>query len=597
MKTYPELMHELRESLETLFIDYQDGDKDYDFCYINQALSDRLYAEMHEYDKRRQRCSDWYAERRIMLEHRKIDLKANLRDRTRRNKVRNKELIANHKILGKLVSEYLKDRESQPKLNAAYKKANELNLSVRLGNTLTDIGILNIQNGKVGESWKGTPWDSEEWAMGDYYWVHAAHISESDAGLVAFNLSNDKMRRNIQTKMKPGRYLQRFYGHVLSDEDIKYWSSKFSALAEGPVLHFIDNDTWAGSTSELEDAWINIYRRGPHSCMKGKDAVRVYAMKGNHLALAYWEFEGSIVGRCIVRNDEREWIRCYSDSGVISIETLEQRITNAGYKESRNLEGIRVQKIEYNPGWVMPYLDGRAQMVEDQGSYFVITDNGEYECCNTSGYIEGLSCSCCGGACYEDELTYVEAADGSVCSGCLDERYTYAHGRYGQEWYSNDDVVYCRTDGEYYVERWASHNDVYQCEQCGDWYHIDDLVPVQDAESICCNCAVALDEDDDYGNSYAHPDYVQELSDGRVVHTDDYDRLQAEIDAEGAENEGEDDDGARFKIVRPAEDTSPNLTLGLHVTPDGKSPGQVPAHPNWPFPTTSNPTESERPQA
>jgi hypothetical protein len=54
---------------------------------------------------------------------------------------------------------------------------------------------------------------------------------------------------------------------------------------------------------------------------------------------------------------------------------------------------------------------------------------------------------------------------------------------------------------------------------------------------IYCDYATSIDHADADGNESAHADDVHELSDGTTCHTDDAERIQAEIDEAEADDE------------------------------------------------------------
>lgn len=84
----------------------------------------------------------------------------------------------------------------------------------------------------------------------------------------------------------------------------------------------------------------------------------------------------------------------------------------------------------------------------------------------------------------EDELTYVDAAGGSICQSCLENNYSYcdACGNYCP----SDEVHEAGNTGEYYCEYHLEEKGYKLCSECGH-YHNDCLESV-DGDSICENC-------------------------------------------------------------------------------------------------------------
>ena len=130
-------------------------------------------------------------------------------------------------------------------------------------------------------------------------------------------------------------------------------------------------------------------------------------------------------------------------------------------------------------------------------------------------------------------MTYVEYRGESICTDCLNHLYTYAYGRRGQDYYPNDDVIYCETDGEYYFLEYASdYHDIYECPIRDRWYHIDDMVEITVGE---------------YEGEYVHHKEARELPDGEWCTCDEYDDLLEE-------HTPQDDDGDdETEVVTPPQ--------------------------------------------
>jgi hypothetical protein len=332
-------------------------------------------------------------------------------------------------------------------------------------------------------TWVPPVWEKERWFRDSIYAVvHQVHQSEDDPTQVAYNRNLDNIQRNIQTRTKPGKYLTQFFGDVLSQDQIREWAEKQIAHASCKAeLKFIENND--------EDGWVRVYEDGPGSCMRGNDAVKVYAYEGNGLRLAYLDSGGQIVARSIVVNsddpEEQGWIRIYATEQRWMTD-LRVKLEEAGYPNQTSLNGIKLQKISADhdgrDGYVCPYIDvgsGCEQSVSVCDGYLLVDDDGDISATNTSGTIpayDGRECDECGDHEDEDDMTYVESTDQTVCQHCLDNRFTYAYGRRHQDYFPEGDCIYCESDSEWYHQDYANYHDVYQCRISGDWYHLDDLV-------------------------------------------------------------------------------------------------------------------------
>ena len=412
--------------------------------------------------------------------------------------------------------------------------------------------------------WRDVPWARESWwTNSPYYHSHMAHYSVKQKGLLAYQESVSKIERDVQSVMAPGRYLNKFFGSVLSPEEIKKWSEKFTAYSDQTLtLKILNNDTFAGTQGELKNEWVRLYDEVlvDHSCMRGCDYVRVYGMKGNHLGLAYLEAaSGELMCRSIVRFDRGEYIRSFPYTGSSTLQKVNENqfarmLEDAGF-DSGDLGNIHLLRIEYGCGdrVVMPYLDGSHHWVEDCGDYMLVGYEG-IDAQQQNGYMEidhGMTCDKCGDSGFdEDDMSYVECEGWQVCEDCLNEHYTYAYGRRRQGYYPLDECV--KVDGDWYYNDTLEYHDIFCCEECGGCFKDDDRADAEDL--LCTGCVVTLDvEHDDY--TQARESDTATLSDGRVVHEDDADELQAEINAE------EEVDGVKMLFDKTPRELNHELPL------------------------------------
>ena len=374
--------------------------------------------------------------------------------------------------------------------------------------------------------WSLAPWDDQSWfTSSPYAMTHFLHISEEDPLQVAYADSIDKFIADRFIRTKPGRYLTKYFGDVLDENQIRTWSERIQALAAPAELLFIASDD--------KEGWERVYRDGPQSCMKGDDSVQVYAHDKSVLRLAHLVHGNRIVARCIVREDTNEYIRVYPNTDTAENNrwhmNLRERLETAGY-EHGDMEGVLLDCDEINSGeYVCPYIDGgngnyvSASVVRRDGKrYLLLSRDGDMDAQSTSGTIgESCSCPCCGERCDEDDLQYVESRDESICQSCLDDAYVYAYvSRCNQEYIHNDDAIYCESNGEYYHTDYANDADIYQCEHTGNWYCLDDMCSTSRGYVLGRYC-IPLDVEDSEGNSHAFRDDVTHTHDGRCIHDDD----------------------------------------------------------------------------
>lgn len=396
---------------------------------------------------------------------------------------------------------------------------------------------------KFDGTWRVPVWNNEHWFYDSpYYYAHQCHQSEKDPTMVAYNQNLDKLARNIQTAIKPGRYLQQFFGDVLSQDQIKYWAERQGTTAESRyTLHVLNNNEWQGDKVGLQKVWKEMYSRClvDYSCMRGFSAPRVYGLPGNHLGLAVWTRKGDpnpfenedtpVYGRAIVRFDEIGFNRVFpfaNHDAEMHESALQTWLKSAGFPHTGTLEDIYIDYQESDSSVVCPYIDGDAQYVEVDyafGQDVLRIGHSGHEACNTSGKISlGTTCAECGGRFDDDDLYYIDSEDIHICSSCFGEEFVEANNGRGVRTIRRGDAIYCESDGEYYTENGADYHGVIAVDygpSRGDYYHNDDLVDTSRG-TMLREEAVELDECDPEGNDWACEDDTIETEDGKTIHCD-----------------------------------------------------------------------------
>src|SRR5574337_326098 len=103
------------------------------------------------------------------------------------------------------------------------------------------------------EVWRNPPWCDEAWYWNSEHYARQTHVSVDDPTKLAFTENLDKLERDIQTRMKPGRFLQRYFSDVLSEQEIREWAHKWERMNTPPEVLFIESDDPAG--------WEEVYER------------------------------------------------------------------------------------------------------------------------------------------------------------------------------------------------------------------------------------------------------------------------------------------------------------------------------------------------
>ena len=379
------------------------------------------------------------------------------------------------------------------------------------------------------EHWRDVPWCDEPWFKGSpYYYLHSTHQPREpqNAGGVAFAESPQKLVADRFTVMKPGRYLSRFFADKLGEGDIKLWAERYAALFVPAEVHFV-------SGSDKYE-WQHIYNVGPKSCMKGDNAVQIYAHAKSVLRLAYIKDGDTVVSRCIVRDDIEEYIRVYPSSDGPAQTALREALEARGYTHG-TLRGVLLDAVPYeerSDSWVCPYLDSGngsssytclALVYRDGKEYLQVGSDG-MEGQTQDGYVtevERTECYHCEERIDNDDIVYIEHYDRQVCESCREYHYKLAYGRSGdRDYYDEDDCIRCESNSKWYVEEYASNNDVYQCEMNGEWYKEEDMVTTSRG-MVFTEEAVELAVEDSDGNNWAVESDTVTTHDGRVIHKDD----------------------------------------------------------------------------
>jgi len=315
--------------------------------------------------------------------------------------------------------------------------------------------------------WEGEPW----WqARTDALREHFTHMSLGNTALLAYTADAGTGHRDIQTPIKPGKYLTRYFSDVLNAKQIAHLA-KWQTTGERET-EYTNEAAWLVSYATTPDEIATIYRDGPSSCMDRhyfsyEDCpARVYG--AGDLAIAYLHNADKtrIIGRCLVWPNRKAAGRIYptacawGEDGFSSWadsedagRALELRLIAANYgwdRDHKTFDGARIMKRKHNDGgYIMPYMDGNYG-VDDAGDQFVMTQSGEYECQQTSGWIGEPTAP-------EYEYWCEQCEEGCNDTWAVNTR----PGRYGGLNTMNM-CEYCRD------------NDAFRCEGDGDWYSTEE---------------------------------------------------------------------------------------------------------------------------
>lgn len=309
--------------------------------------------------------------------------------------------------------------------------------------------------------WRGADWwyDSRL-RCPDIDNIHFAHVSQKQAGMIAYTASEEDGSKDKQTVIKPTKYLKRFCAKSLASYrlDPRSVAAKFAAQFAPVKLKF------AETAKDIQ----RVYEQGPESCMshsissyvtrhQNVHPVTVYA--AGDLQVAYLEAVPDdddddddeklplrasnpvVVARAIVWPEKKTHSRIYGD-----IHRMQAALKNAGYAFGAP-EGAKLKRIKlygHNDRFVAPYIDastssgGGSLAVFDENTHLVICRKDpkkEYfacsltEGCTTRG-TRGIQCTHCEEHAEADNVYHVrlsvEAEDYRVvCSSCASDNEYY----------------------------------------------------------------------------------------------------------------------------------------------------------------------------
>jgi len=337
----------------------------------------------------------------------------------------------------------------------------------------------------------------------------------------------------------------------------KYLTRHFPDVSSNLIRDITAQYTYGGSTIIVKDMdkMVHAVIHGPRSCMSSSFDILCHDRVERHPYAVYdpalgWgmavrtDSDGMVLGRCLVHesDDGKGFVRSYkrereysSHSGTD--EAIEAYLTGLGYAKWRGWpDHIRVMRYPLrNEGYLMPYIDGGNQHVEeDSDGQFRISDYSGWEASNTSGIINGYTCTCddCGQGMDEDDSYSIGYHGDSRVGECCIDNYTRVTGRRRDEYYVDNDRA-VRADDEYYDSEYLDDNNIVELhdgeythsdnavyiESCDAYYHVDDddIVHTEDSNQYelredCWCCAES-------GNWYTDDEDSVEI-DGKLYHPD-----------------------------------------------------------------------------
>jgi hypothetical protein len=356
----------------------------------------------------------------------------------------------------------------------------------------------------------------------------------------------------------------------------RHWPDVPSDLIRDIVAQF----TYGGAITITTDMkrMVEVVRGGPRSCMSSSFDIECDDRVTRHPYEVYdpslgWSMavrsEGDeVLGRCLIWTDPDDtntkgYVRSYkrerderSASGAD--EAIESYLNGQGYTKWRAWR-YATPLMKYatrSGGYLMPYIDGQTQRVENGGDYFEINDSGDFDASNTGGTISQYEYICDCGAGFNDGDGYWVGIheEHHVCDSCCHDNYTLCYSRRGNQYYIHSaDVI--EVDGEYYHDAYLSDNNIV-CLHDGEYAHSDNAVYVESSDEYyhCDDDDICYAEDT---RQYELTHDCWQCTESGNWYTDDTDYVEVDGDKyhpdHAPETDDEDEDEAETETAVEAE--------------------------------------------
>lgn len=308
---------------------------------------------------------------------------------------------------------------------------------------------------------------------------HFVHVSQNNPLLLAYTQNETKGEADIQTPIKPGKYLKKYYPDF-TPERIADLAARWATEFTPPTLLL------ATTADEIE----RVYTNSPHSCMAyGAEhfaefgtpfhPARIYA--AGDLACAYVERDGAITARALVWPERKLAGRIYGDKV-----RMENALAAQGYTLSDGslnvFDGARLLAERVHTGFVMPYVDHHHKATVS-GDFLVLDAEGEVFTQPTTGNTVGSDRYCTFQNIWTSDIynwrhVYVDQTRNRTVSMSPPRVRAQAFRcAYSDEFYVND-VALELADGKKIAKPFEGQTRV--CEATGDRYLYRDVQTFDD---------------------------------------------------------------------------------------------------------------------
>lgn len=225
-----------------------------------------------------------------------------------------------------------------------------------------------VQNWKAREqqrfdegTYKPVTWIGQKWWDDNYNPDHFVHVSLKNPCQIAFIKCERDGSADIQTAMKPGKYLTKYFGEILTAAQIRDYAMTHNTTFEKKELKF------ATTPEEIE----RVYQPSlGSSCFSGTTKANLYG--SGDFAVAYIEnAKGEVTARSVCAPERKIYVHPYGDRC-----RLENLLETAGYSDagyrSEKFNGLRLLKEHHWRGFYTDF-GGDVEPHPTDPKYMVIT--------------------------------------------------------------------------------------------------------------------------------------------------------------------------------------------------------------------------------
>lgn len=338
-------------------------------------------------------------------------------------------------------------------------------------------------------TYRPLPWSDRKWwtELNDIHKDHFPHISVQKQVLIAYTESKEKGVADIQTPIKPGRYLEKFFKDKIDEHAIRELCCVIASKFETQdLIVTFDPD-------EIEE----IYLTGPSSCMSkpkesyGTPVHPTRAYGGTNLALAYLRRKGRVVARCVVWPEKKLHNTIYGDAALMTTVLKKE-----GYKLG-SMAGAKMMKIPHRVNaqegvYVIPHVDGIAK-VRDLGNHLELLSGGgedaDIQVNNGAGKSELMAiCPICIQTRVKrimKPLIVMGQGEKRVCAECIKGKAVRCE--LTERWYLVEQTMEV-SDGrrKYRVgQDLIGNGDIAKCDGTGAWFLSSSLLRLVDGRRWC----------------------------------------------------------------------------------------------------------------